>query len=58
MELIVDAGPKSVSVILAQPQPKKTNVVACASRTSSNKEKRYSQIEKDMVGVVWGVQHF
>jgi len=54
-ELIVDAGPEGVAAILAQLPH---NIIACASKTLNSVEKRYSQIEKEMLAVVWAIQHF
>ncbi|CAI6367348.1 unnamed protein product [Macrosiphum euphorbiae] len=54
-ELIVDAGPEGIAAILAQ-SPNK--IIACASKALNQVEKRYSQIEKEMLAAVWAVQHF
>jgi len=54
-ELIVDAGPEGVAAILAQSP---NNVIACASKTLNSVEKRYSQIEREILAAVWAIQQF
>ncbi len=56
----VDASAVGVSAILSQ-RTKGTSdekVVAYASRALTNVEKRYSQIEKEALATIWGVEHF
>lgn len=57
-ELYVDAGPDGLGAMLTQPTKKSAGVVACSSRSLTNVEKRYSQIEKEMLAITWAVQHF
>lgn len=57
-ELIVDASPDGVAAILAQPDHQENHIIACASRAFNEVEKRYAQIEREMLAVVWGIQHF
>jgi len=54
-ELIVDDGPEGVAAIVAQSS---NNVIACESKTLNYVEKRYSQIEREMLAAVWAIQHF
>lgn len=52
--LYVDAGPEGLGAILTQ----ENNVIAYASKTLSDAEKRYSQIEKETLACSWTIQHF
>lgn len=56
--LIVDAGPEGLGAILSQPNKESPGIIACASRSLSDTEKRYSQIEKEMLAITWAVEHF
>ncbi len=53
-EIIVDASPVGLGGLLVQDG----NVVCYASRALSDVESRYSQTEREMLAVVWGVEHF
>ena len=58
-EVTVDASPVGLGTVLAQydptnPKPKK--VVTCASRRLNEVERRYSQIEKEALAVVWACE--
>ena len=57
--LITDAGAVGVGAILAQKQPDETlRPVHYASRSLTNQEKKYSQTEKEGLGVVWACERF
>lgn len=56
--LIVDAAPHGLGAILTQASEGDTKVIAYGSRTLSPVEARYSQIEREMLAVVWGIEHF
>ena len=57
--LIVDASPEGVGAILAQKQPDETvRPVYYASRALTAQEKKYSQTEREALGVVWGCERF
>ncbi|XP_049522663.1 uncharacterized protein LOC125945132 [Dermacentor silvarum] len=56
--LIVDAAPHGLGAILTQTSGSETRVVAYGSRALSPVEARYSQIEREMLAVVWGIEHF
>ena len=57
-ELMVDAPSVSLGAILTQKNGNIINVVAYASRTLNDVEARYSQIEREALGVRWGIEHF
>ncbi|PAA93919.1 hypothetical protein BOX15_Mlig008473g1 [Macrostomum lignano] len=58
-ELVVDASPVGVGAILQQRHPSgQTRPVAYASRTLSDVERRYSQIEREALGVKFGCLKF
>lgn len=53
-ELIVDASPVGLGAMLCQnKQP-----ISYASKTLSDTETRYSQTEREMLAVVWGIEHY
>ena len=52
--LIVDASPTGLGSILLQDD----RAIAFASRSLSDVESRYSQTERDALGVVWACEHF
>jgi len=53
-EVIVDASPAGLGGLLVQ----EGKVLSYASRALSDVERRYSQTEREMLAVVWGVEHF
>ncbi|CAB4035824.1 Hypothetical predicted protein, partial [Paramuricea clavata] len=53
-EVIVDASPVGLGALLVQ----NDKVICYASRVLSDVETRYSQTEKEMLAVVWAVEHF
>lgn len=57
-ELIVDAGPDGLGAILAQPKDNVPGIVAYGSRSLTDTEKGYSQVEKEMLAVVWAVEKY
>ncbi|XP_055844353.1 uncharacterized protein K02A2.6-like [Episyrphus balteatus] len=56
--LHVDAGPEGLSGILSQHHNKRYEIVAYASHALTAVEKRYSQIEKEMLAATWAMEHF
>ena len=57
--LYVDAGPHGLGAILAQKTKQEYAVpVAYASRALNTTEQRYSQLEKEMLSIIWGCEHF
>lgn len=59
-ELHVDASPFGPGAILAQTTPghDDSKVIAYASRSLTNTESRYSQIEREALAIVFGIEHF
>ena len=53
-DIIVDASPVGLGAMLCQDG----KIVSYGSRTLSDVESRYSQTEREMLGAVWGVEHF
>lgn len=53
-EVLVDASPVGVSAILTQDG----KVVSYASRALTDVEQRYSQTDREMLAIVYGVEHF
>lgn len=57
-ELVVDAGPEGLDAILSQPRGSSPGVIAYASRSLTDTEKGWSQIERELLAVCWGIDHF
>ncbi|CAF0986472.1 unnamed protein product [Brachionus calyciflorus] len=60
-ELTVDASPVGLAGVMAQYDPRKTNekrIVMYASRKITKVEQRYSQVERETLGVVWACEKF
>ena len=56
-EVITDASPVGLSAILSQLSPtKQRRVVAYVSRALTPTERRYSQTEREALGIVWAVE--
>ena len=53
-EIIVDASPAGLGGLLVQ----EGRVLSYGSRALSDVESRYSQTEREMLAVVWAVEHF
>ena len=56
--LIVDASPVGLGAIFEQKQNGNFRPVAYASRTLNAVERRYSQIERESLGVTWSIERF
>ena len=57
--VITDASPVGISAILRQSDLDKENskqIIMCISKSLTDTEKRYSQIEKEGVAVVWATE--
>ena len=59
-ELYVDASPFGLGAILTQTTPgqQDTKVIAYASRSLTDTESRYSQIERESLAIVYGIEYF
>lgn len=58
IHLYVDAGPFGLGAIFAQEEGGETETIAYGSKSLTDTEQRYSQIEKEMLAVTWTMQHF
>lgn len=56
--LTTDASGTAIGAILSQGQIGKDQPISYASRVLNNAEKNYSTIEKELLALVYGVQHF
>jgi hypothetical protein len=57
-QITVDASPVGLGAVLTQQHTGGNRVIAYASRSLSEVEKRYSQTEKESLAIVWGCEHF
>ena len=57
-KLITDASPVGLGAVLTQVQGGCERVVAYASRSLTDVERRYSQTEKEVLALVWGCERF
>ena len=57
-KLITDASPVGLGAVLTQTQKGCERVIAYASRSLTDVERRYSQTEKEALGLVWGCERF
>ena len=57
-KIITDASPVGLGAVLVQEQKGENRVISYASRGLSDVERRYSQTEKEALGVVWACEKF
>ena len=57
-EIIADASPVGLGIVLAQEQDGAWTPVGYASRNLTGCEQRYSQTEKEVLGVVWACERY
>ena len=56
--VISDASPVGLGALLMQRGDDGEKLISCASRCLSETEQRYSQTEKEALGLVWACEHF
>ena len=57
-QVIADASPVGLGVVLVQKQKHEYRVICYASRSLSDIEQRYSQMEKEALALVWACERF
>ena len=57
-KIITDASPVGLGAVLLQEQKGENRVISYASRGLSEVERRYSQTEKEALGIVWACERF
>ena len=56
--VITEASPVGLGAVLLEQQNKEERVISNASRTLTDIEKRYSQTEKEALGIAWACKRF
>ena len=57
-QVIVDLSPYGLAAVLVQKQNGQNRIIAYASRTLSQIERKYSQTEKEVLALVWSCERF
>lgn len=58
-DLVVDASPIGLGAVLIQfNENNKARIIACASKALTTAEKRYPQVQREALAIVWGVERF
>ena len=52
------ASPIGLGAVLVQQQGEDLRIISYASRSSSDKKRRFSQIEKELLAIVWACERF
>jgi hypothetical protein len=56
--VIADASPVGLGAVIVQKQGEDYTIICCASRSLSDIERRYSQAQKEALGLVWACERF
>ena len=56
--IVADAGPTEIGAVLTQFQDGAWRVISYASRNLTDDERRYSQMEKEALALVWACERF
>lgn len=57
-KVIADASPVGLGAVLIQEQNGENGVISYASKSLTSVERRYSQTEKETLGLVWACERF
>ncbi|XP_053617728.1 uncharacterized protein K02A2.6-like [Plodia interpunctella] len=57
-QVIADASPVGLGAVLVQVDSKGPRIIAYGNRTLTDCERKYSQTEKEVLALVWSVEHF
>ena len=58
-EVIVDASPVGLGALLVQhDKDNNMSIIPLASRALTDRKQRYSQTEREALGVTWAILHF
>lgn len=57
-QLVTDASPVGLGAVLLQIQNGEKRIISYASRSLTDVEKRYSQTEKEALGIIWVCERF
>ena len=55
-KLVVDAGPKGLGAILYQKKKEQWKPITCASRSLTDTEQRYSQLDREALAIRWACE--
>lgn len=58
IQLVTDASPVGLGAVLLQIQNGEKQIISYASRSLTDVEKRYSQTEKEALGIIWVCERF
>ena len=58
LEIFVDASPVGLGAIMTHPEGEEHSIVAYGSRSLTETEQRYAQIEREALACVWACEYF